>query len=73
MEKSNPILSGAINLPAKDNEKYGKTVGTLKLYAAKNENPKLPIMNGYIIINEGTTDETKQYFQVALWKATPKA
>jgi hypothetical protein len=71
--KTQPIYSGAINIPAQANEKFGKTVGTLKLYASRNtENPKLPVMNGYVIINTTGKEKDKQYFQVAVWEPQPE-
>jgi hypothetical protein len=70
-QKSEPIYSGAINIPAQANEKFGKTVGTLKLYKnhKHEENGKLPTFNGYVILNETGQKSDKKYFQVAVWEA----
>jgi hypothetical protein len=84
MEKTNPIYSGAINLKPQKNERRGATVGALKLYEAQYDTEdkaklsKLPVFNGFIIINKeqaaqatvkGNDGKEKLFFQVAIWEA----
>lgn len=68
-EKREPVYSGAIQLKPKGNQKWGKTVGTLKLF--ENErydgNPKHPVLSGYIIINKTDKKENAEFFPVSVW------
>ena len=68
-EKRTPIFSGAVQLKPKANQRWGKTVGTIKLF--ENEkwdgNPKHPSMNGYIIINLTDDKEKADFYPVSVW------
>jgi hypothetical protein len=81
MQKTEPVLSGAVNLPpTNNNERRGATVGTLKLYKTQYDNAseenltKLPTHQGFIIIEAKNVKATKNtkgeliyYLQVAAW------
>lgn len=58
-EKRKPAISCAVSLKPQGNERYGETIGTLKLYPAKyngdltpEQLAKLPKYTGFVIIDE---------------------
>jgi len=78
MEKTEPVFSGAINLPpANKNERRGQTIGTLKLYNSQadlEKYPNLPQFNGFIIVEydklKPKVKDGKKiaYCQIAVWE-----
>lgn len=82
----NPIYSGAVSLKATGNQRYGDTIGTLKLYETSYDTDdksileKLPTHNGFIIMDAeaaqksvvtGTDGTVKILVNVAVWNAKP--
>jgi hypothetical protein len=56
--KQEPVFSGAVSLKREKDQRYGTTIGTMKLYRAKyngdlspEQQAKLPKFNGFIIID----------------------
>jgi hypothetical protein len=57
MEKQDPTFSGAVSLKREKDQRYGTTIGTMKLYkkhyndATPEQIAKLPKFQGFIIID----------------------
>jgi hypothetical protein len=57
MSKQEATFSGAVSLKREQNQRYGTTIGTMKLYKAHYPNAtpeqieKLPKFNGYVIMD----------------------
>jgi hypothetical protein len=73
-EKRTPIYSGAVQLKPVGNERWGKTVGTLKLFEKENYDgdDKHPSMDGYIIINLTDDKKKAQFYPVSVWGTLPQ-
>jgi hypothetical protein len=84
MSKQEAAYSGAVSLKREKDQRYGTTIGTMKLYKAHYDNAtpeqikKLPIFNGYIIMDaeqaqdalvegKGTDKKQKILVNVAVW------
>jgi hypothetical protein len=73
-KKRTALYSGAVQLKPSKNQRWGKTIGTLKLF----ENEKYdgeenhPTMNGYIIINLTDDKENAQFYPVSVWGKLPE-
>jgi hypothetical protein len=85
MEKRIAKFSGAVSLKRQENERYGQTVGTIKVFEATydTENEailaKLPSYNGFIIMDKDLALQSivkdehgkeKLLLQVAIWDKT---
>jgi hypothetical protein len=72
-EKRQALLSGAIQQKPEGNQRWGETVGTLKLF--ENErydgDEKHPNITGYIIINETNDPKNAKFYPVSVWSKLP--
>lgn len=72
-EKRKALLSGAIQTKPQVNQRWGKTVGTLKLFENKqyDGNERHPNLTGYIIINETNDPKQAKFYPVSVWSKLP--
>jgi hypothetical protein len=72
-EKRTPIYSGSVQMKPTGNQRWGKTIGTLKLF--ENEkfdgDEKHPSMNGYIIINVTDDKKNAKFYPISVWGKLP--
>jgi hypothetical protein len=77
MEKSKIELSGAVQTAPEQNQRWGETIGTIKIYEEQAPtNDKMPVRRGYIIISQQDVAKIKYkeykgkqvaYLPIALW------
>jgi len=64
-QKQEPVYSGAVSLKREKDQRYGTTIGTMKLYKARygdtvtpEQLQKLPKYNGFIIMDSKLAQDT---------------